>query len=73
MGGGTHLVVMVSGDGNVATSTYTIAMACADRLVTWALPCCCCREVHRSLGAVEQCEAVGEVKVVGGRVDGGGG
>ena len=65
-------MVMVAGDGDVATSTYTIATACADKLVTWALPCCCHWEVHRSLGVVEQCEAVGEVKVVGGHVDGGG-
>jgi len=35
MGGGTHLVIMVTGDGGGTTSTYTIATACADELVTW--------------------------------------
>ena len=73
MGRGTDLVVMVSGDGGVATSTYAVATVCTDKLVTWASPCCCRQEVHRSVGVVEQCKAVGEVKVVGGRVDGGGG
>jgi len=70
MGRGTDLVVMVSGDGSVATSTYAVATACADKLVMWALPCCCHWEVHRWLGVVERCEAVGEVKEVGGRMDG---
>jgi len=35
MGRGTHLVIMVTGDGGAATSTYAIAMACADELVMW--------------------------------------
>ena len=35
MGRGTHLVIMVTGDGGGATSTYTITTACADELVMW--------------------------------------
>ena len=35
MGAGTHLVVVATGDGGGATSTYAVAMACADDLVTW--------------------------------------
>jgi len=35
MGVGTHLVVVVTGDGGGATSTYTITMACTDDVVTW--------------------------------------
>ena len=34
MGAGTHLVVVVTGDGGGATSTYAVAMVCTD-VVTW--------------------------------------
>ena len=35
MGAGTHLVVVVTGDGSGATSTYAVAMACTDDVVMW--------------------------------------
>jgi len=35
MGRGTHLVVMGTGDGSGATSTYAVATACTDELVRW--------------------------------------
>jgi len=35
MGVGTHLAVVVTGDGGGATSTYAVAMVCADDVVTW--------------------------------------
>ena len=76
MGGGTHLVVMGTGDSGRANSTYAVTMACTDELVTWL--CHIVVVVGRCTGGWGWSMMGGSgcwrrVKQVGGRIDGGGG
>ena len=77
MGAGTHLVVLISGDSGVATSTYTVTRVSAADLVMWLCHVVVivrrCTHCWGQLNDVRQWLLEVEVKQVASCVDGGGG